>query len=144
MGTLFYLSRKDTDKLKTCKKILKNLASNLITFWMYRKLELNWEALTELNENGEPIFYDSFIKQDAIFHLKCGKRFDNQKGERFMKLQENTKRPNSPVTHSSQPKQKIASIFCTICSEDDFDCNLHAVGLFIQLKQTSIEIAITN
>ena len=63
MGTLFYLSRKDTDKLKTCKKILKNLASNLITFWMYRKLELNWEVLTELNENGEPIFYDSFIKK---------------------------------------------------------------------------------
>ena len=111
---------------------------------MYRKLELNQEALIELNKNGEPNFYDSFIKQDAMFYLKCGKRFDNQKQERLMKSQENTKGPKSPVTQSSQPKQKIASIFCTICSEDDFDCNLHAVGLFMQLKQTSIQITIKN
>ena len=46
----FICQKKQTEGLKACK--------NLITFWKYGKLELNWEVLTELNENGEPNFYD--------------------------------------------------------------------------------------
>ena len=82
--------------------------------------------LTELN--GEPNFYDSFIKRDAKLHWKCGKRFDNQKVQRLMKSQEKSKEAESPVTRSSQPKKKFASLFCAICSEDDFDYNLRAAG----------------
>ena len=33
MGTLFYSPKKHTEGLKTCKKLLENLASNLTTFW---------------------------------------------------------------------------------------------------------------
>ena len=123
--------------MKICKKILKNFANNLITFWKYGKLELNWEALAELNENGEPNFYDSFIKHDAKFHWKCGKRFDNQKVQRLMKLQEKSKEAESPVTRSSQPKNKFASLFSAICSEDDFNYNLHAAGS-LHATQTDI------
>ena len=68
METLFYLSKIHTEELKPCKKLLENLANNLITFWKYGKLELNPEALTKLNENGESNFCDSFIKHDANFH----------------------------------------------------------------------------
>ena len=124
----FICQKKHTEGLKTCKKLLENLANNLITFWKYGKLELNWEALTELNENGEPNFYDSFIKHDAKFHWKCGKRFDNQKVQRLMKSQEKSKEAESPVTRSSQPKKKFASLFCAIYSEGDFDYNWHAAG----------------
>ena len=67
---------------------MENVVNNLITFWKYEKLELKWEALTELNENGEPNFYDSFIKHNAKFHWKFGKRFNNQKVQRLMKSQE--------------------------------------------------------
>ena len=45
-----------------------------------------------------------------------------------MKSQEKSKEAESPVTCSSQPKKKFASLFCAICSEDDFDYNLHAAG----------------
>ena len=118
----FICQKKHTEGLKTCKKLLENLANNLITFWKYGKLELNWEALTELNENGEPNFYDSFIKHDAKFHWKCGKRFDNQKVQRLIKSQEKSKEAESPVTRSP------VSLFFTTCSEGDFDYNLHAAG----------------
>ena len=118
--------QKHTEGLKTCKKLLENLENNLITFWKYGKLELNWEAPSELNENGEPNFFDSFIKHDVKFHWKSGKNFDNEKVQRLMKLQEKSKESESPVTHSSQTKKKFASLFCVICSEDDFGYNLHA------------------
>ena len=98
---------------------------------------MNWEALTESNENGEPSFYDSIIKDDAKFHWKCGKRFDNQKLQRLMKLQEKSKEAESPVTCSSQPKKKFPSLFCAICSEDDFDYNLHTAGS-LHTTQTDI------
>ena len=137
MGTLFYLSKKHTEGLKTWKQLLENLANNLITFWKYGKLELNWEAITELNENGEPNFYDSFTKHDAKSHWKCGKRFDNQKVQRLMKSQEKPKETESPFTRSSQPKKKFASLFCAIWSEDDFDYNLHAVE-YLHATQTDI------
>ena len=133
----FICQKTHTEGLKTCKKLSKNLAKNLITFWKYGKLELNWEALTVLNENGEPNFYNSSIKHDAKFHWKCGKRFDNQKVQRLMKLQEKSKEAKYPVTHSSQPKKKFASLFCIICNEDDFDYNLHAPGS-LHATQTDI------
>ena len=114
--------------MKTCKKLLENFANSLITFWKYGKLELNWEMLTELNENGEPNFYDLFIMHDAKFHWKCGKRFDNRNVQILMKSQEKSKETESPVTRSSQPKKKFASFVCAICSEDDFNYNLHAAG----------------
>ena len=42
MTALFSLSKKKhTEGLKTCKKLLENLANNLITFWKYGKLGLN-------------------------------------------------------------------------------------------------------
>ena len=123
-GNTVSFVKKHTQGLKTCKKLLDNLANNFITFWKYGKLELDCEALTELNENEEPNFFDSFIKQNAKFHWKCGKRFDNQKVQRLLKLQEKSKEAESPVTTSSQPKKKFASLFCAICGEDDFDYNL--------------------
>ena len=98
---------------------------------------MNWEALTELNENGEPNFYDSFIKHDAKFHWKCGKRFGNRKVQRTMKSQEKSNKAESPVSCSSEPKKKFASLFCAICSEDDFDYNLHAAGS-LHATQTDI------
>ena len=67
----------------------------------------------------------------------CGKRFDNQKVQRLMKLQEKSKKAKYPVTHSSQPKKKFASLFCIICNEDDFDYNLHAPGS-LHTTQTDI------
>ena len=128
--------------------MLENLANNSITYWKYGKLELNWEVLTELNENGEPNFYDSFIKHAAEFHWKYdngydnhkfhwkyGKRYDNQKVQRLMKSQEKSKEAESPVTGSPQPMKKFPSLFCAMCSEDDFD---YSLGLFMQL------IIITN
>ena len=33
--------KKLTERLKTCTKLLENLANNLITFWKYGKLKLN-------------------------------------------------------------------------------------------------------
>ena len=51
----FICQKNHTEGLKTCKKLLENLANNLITFWEYVKLELNWEALTEFNENENQI-----------------------------------------------------------------------------------------
>ena len=140
----FICQKKHTEGLKTCKKLLENLVNNLITLWKYGKLELNWEALTELNENGEPNFYDSFIKHGAKFHWKCGKRFDNQKVQRLMKSQEKSKEAVSPVTRSSQPKKKLLvfsaqdagrMILIIICMQ---------LGLFMQLKQTLIQITIPN
>ena len=133
----FICQTKHTEGLKTCKILLENLANNVITFWTYGKLELNWEALTELNENGEPNFYDSFIKHDVKFHCKCGKRFDNQKMQRLMKSQKKSKESESSVFLSSQQKMKFDSLFCAICSEDDFDYNLHASG---SLHATQTEI----
>ena len=73
----FICQKKHTEGLKTCKKLLEYLANNLIAFWKYGKLKLNWEALTELNENTEPNFYNSFINHEAKFHWKSGKIFDN-------------------------------------------------------------------
>ena len=67
----------------------------------------------------------------------CGKRSDNQKVQRLMKLQEKSKKAKYPVTHSSQPKKKFASLFCIICNEDDFDYNLHAPGS-LHATQTDI------
>ena len=90
-----------------------------------------------LNENGEPNFYDSFIKDGAKFHWKCGKSFDNQKVQRLMKLQEKSKEAESPLTRSSQLKKKFASLLCAICSEDGFDYNWHAAG---SLHATQIDI----
>ena len=133
----FVCRKKHTEGLKTCKKLLENYANNSTTFQKDGKLELNWEALTELNGNGEPNFYDSFIKHDAKFHWKCGKRFGNRKVQRTMKSQEKSNKAESPVTRSSQPKKKFASLFCTICSEDDFDYNLHAAGS-LHATQTDI------
>ena len=37
-----------------------------------------------------------------------------------MKLQEKSKETESPVTRSSQPKKKFASLFCVIYSEGSF------------------------
>ena len=54
-----------------------------------------------------------------------------------MKSREKSKEPESPVTSSSQPKKKFASLFCAICSEDDFDYNLHAAGS-LHVTQTDI------
>ena len=54
-----------------------------------------------------------------------------------MKLQEKSKEAKYPVTHSSQPKKKFASLFCIICSEADFDYNLHAPGS-LHATQTDI------
>ena len=54
-----------------------------------------------------------------------------------MKSQEKSKEAESPVTCSSQPKKKFASLFCAICSEDDFDYNLHAAGS-LHVTQTDI------
>ena len=54
-----------------------------------------------------------------------------------MKSQEKLKEAESPVTHSSQPKKKLARLFCAICSEDDFDYNLHAGGS-LHATQTDI------
>ena len=93
--------------------------------------------LSDLNENGEPNFYDSFIKHGAKFHWKCSKRFDNQKVQRLVKSQEKSKEARSPVTCSSQPKKKFASLFCAIWSEDDFDYNLNATGS-LHATQTDI------
>ena len=90
-----------------------------------------------MNENGEPNFYDSFIKHDAHFHWKCSKRFDNQKVQRLTKSQEKSKEAKSPVTHSSQPKKKFASRFCAICSDEGFDYNLYAAGS-LHATQTGI------
>ena len=56
-----------------------------------------------------------------------------------MKSQEKSKEAESPVTHSSQPKKKFASLFCAIYSEDDFDYNLHAAGS-LHATQTDINI----
>ena len=122
----YICQKKHTEGLKTYKKLLENLENNLITFWRYGKLELNWEALTEFKENGEPNFFDSFIKHDAKFHWISGKKFDNQKVQRLMKFQEKSKESESSVTYSSQTKKKFASLFCAIYSEDNFCYNLHA------------------
>ena len=54
-----------------------------------------------------------------------------------MKLQEKSKEVESPVTRSSQPKKKFASLFCAICNENDFDFNLHAAG---SLRATQADI----
>ena len=54
-----------------------------------------------------------------------------------MKLQEKSKEVESPVTRSSQPKKKFASLFCAICNENDFDFNLHAAG---SLRATQTDI----
>ena len=54
-----------------------------------------------------------------------------------MKSQEKSKEAKFPVTRSSQPKKKFASLFCTLCSEDDFDYNLHAAGS-LHATQTDI------
>ena len=67
----------------------------------------------------------------------CGKRFDNQKVQRLMKSQEKSKEVESSATRSSQPKKKFASLLWAICSEDDFEYNLHAAGS-LQVHQTNI------
>ena len=54
-----------------------------------------------------------------------------------MKLQEKSKEVESPVTRSSQPKKKFASLSCAICNENDFDFNLHAAGC-LRATQTDI------
>ena len=56
-NTVLFVNKSILKGLKTCKKLLENFANNLIIFWKNGKLKLNWEALTELNENGEPSFY---------------------------------------------------------------------------------------
>ena len=135
---------KHTEGLKTCKKLLENLENNLITFWKYGKLELNWEAPSELNENGEPNFFDSFIKHDAKFHWKSGKKFDNQKVQRLMKLQEKSKESESPVTHCSQTKKKFASLSMQYAVRIILVITCMQLCLFMQLKQTLIPIIISN
>ena len=37
----FICQKKHTEGLKTCKKLLENLANNLITFWKYGESKLN-------------------------------------------------------------------------------------------------------
>ena len=133
----FFCRKKHTEGLKTCKK-LENLANNSTTFQKDGKLELNWEALTELNENGEPNFYDSFIKHDAKFHWKCSKRFGNRKVQRPMKSQEKANKAESPVTRSSQPKKKFASLFYPYAVRMILIIICMQLGLFMQLKQTLI------
>ena len=54
-----------------------------------------------------------------------------------MKSQEKSKEPEPPVACSSKPKKKFASLFCAICSEDDFDYNLHTAGS-LHATQTDI------
>ena len=54
-----------------------------------------------------------------------------------MKSQEKSKEAESPVACSSKPKKKFASLFCAICSEDDFDYNLHTAGS-LHATQTDI------
>ena len=54
-----------------------------------------------------------------------------------MKSQEKSKEAESPVACSSKPKKKFASLFCAICSEDNFDYNLHTAGS-LHATQTDI------
>ena len=68
---------------------------------------------------------------------ECGKRFNNQKVQRLMKSLEKSKEVKPPATRSSQPKKKFASLLWAICSEDDFEYNLHAAGS-LQAPQTDI------
>ena len=57
--------------------------------------------------------------------------------QRLVKSHEKSKEAESPVTHSSKPDKKFASLFRAICSEDDFDYNLHGVGS-LHATQTDI------
>ena len=104
--------------------------------WEYVKLELNWEVFTEFNENGEPNFYDSLSSTmqsstgNTVKDLIIKERKDSQS-------QEKSKEAEFPVIRSSQPNKKFASLFCTLCSEDDFDYNLHAAGS-LHATQTDI------
>ena len=54
-----------------------------------------------------------------------------------MKSHEKSKETESPVTRSSQPKKKFASLLYAMCSEDGFDYNLHAAGS-LHATQTGI------
>ena len=103
----FVCQKKKKNGLISDTNRLEDFANNLLTFWKYDKLELNWEALAALNEKGEPNFYDSFIKHGAIFHHNCFKRFDNQKVQRLIKNTKN-EQTSSVETRLSQPKKQFA------------------------------------
>ena len=81
----FVCQKKHKDGLISDKNRLEDFANNLLIFWKHNKLEIHWEALADLNEKGEPNFYDSFIKHGAKFHHSCFKRFGNQKVQRLFK-----------------------------------------------------------
>ena len=85
----------------------------------------------------------SKTKHDAKFHWKYSKRFANQKVQRLMKLQEKSNKAKSSVTRSFQPKNKFSSLFCAICSENDFDYNFHA-ACSLHVTQTDINTALNH
>ena len=57
--------------------------------------------------------------------------------QRLVKSLEKSKEAEFPVTRSSQPEKKFASLFCELCSEDDLQYNLHAAGS-LHATQTDI------
>ena len=136
--------KKNTEGMKTRKKLLENLENNLIKFWKYGKLELNWEALTELNENGKPNFFDSFIKHDAKFHWKSGTKFDNQKVQRLMKLQEKSKNPNLLLLIVLKQRRYLLVFSVQYAVRIILVITCMQLCLFMQLKQTLIPIIIPN
>ena len=131
----FICQKKNKNELKDSEDLLGKLSINLLTFWRHGRLDLNWEAIADLDENGEPNFYDSLVKNKAKFHRNCGKKYDNQKVQRLLdksaneSLNESKDEFNQSIsTRSSQPKKEFASLFCAICSENDSGDNLHAAG----------------
>ena len=92
---------------------------------------MNWEVFTEFNENGEPNFYDSL---SSTMQSSTGNTVKDLiiKEHKDSQSQEKSKEAEFPVIRSSQPNKKFA-----ICSEDDFDYNLHAAGS-LHTTQTDI------
>ena len=101
---------------------------------------MNWEVLTEFNENGEPNFYDSSSSTLQSSTGNAVKDLIIKKCKDSWNRRRNQKKPNFLLLAyllTSQPKKKFASLFCTLCSEDDFDYNLHAAGS-LHVTQTDI------
>ena len=124
----FVCQKKHHDGLRSEAHLLENFASNLMKFWRHGKLNLQSEALADLNADGEPDFNSSFVKNRATFHWNCFKRFDNQKVQRLTENTTANEKTESVNTRTSQPKKKFGGLFCSICSEDDIGTNLIAGG----------------
>ena len=97
-----------------------------------------------MNEAGEPNFYNLFIKHDAKFHWKCGKRFDNQKVQRLMKLQENQINPNLLLLALLNERRNLLVFSAQYAVRMVLIIIFMQMALFMQLKQTLIQLAITN